>query len=246
MFRDYHSMHMRVASHDKAVLEFDRLGRPSALPYCVINANRYFLPDARIENYLQKTDDELRGNEAKSMEDFMNRLDTNKLLWRRVLRPTSNKLSYSVLYLDHSTYSSMINTGFGDLLVGDEIFALPAISYLANNNPSVNLFSYNGSMYVHPMLLNWQDRLMLTEDMLMIAEAPSDAKPSTLIGSMFKKYVVNKEADLDATRLLTYLRLMRPVGTVVHNLEGPRRSVYDVTQNIVSLGCEFICQNHPF
>ena len=243
-FNDYRFM--RIASQDKAVLEFDSLGRPTSLPYCIINANRYYLPEAKIEDYLQDTTEDLWGDEGRSLKDFIDRLDTSRLLWRGLMRPTTNRLAQNVMYLDHTTHSSMINTGLGDLLVGDEIYALPAISFLANHNPSVNMFDYNGRRYVHPMILNRQDREILAEDIVMLENSPNTAKTSTLIGGLLKKYLANQEVDLDIPKLMTYLRLMRPIGTVAYNLEGHRRSVYDVTQNVVSLGSEFICLNEAF
>ena len=153
-------------------------------------------------------------------------------------------MTQSSIHLDTSTYSTLYNTGLGELLVGDEVYAMPAISYLAKNNPSVNTFIWDGNIYLHPMLMNWQDRHMLTEDVLELQDSVQDANTSTLIGGLLKKHA--DVGQLDLNKLLIYLRLMRPIGVVMYNLEGIRRSVYDVTQNVVSLGSEFICMNNLF
>lgn len=240
MMNDY--KYLRLAAHDTSSMGDGPHGGKRDLPYCLINSDRYFIPSSKIASHLHKTDASFRlENEADSLRDFISRLDTSKLMWRTPRKDTRQKSSSSI-HLSASTHSTMQNTGFGELVVGDAIYAMPAIGHLAKNNPSVNTFTWDGNIYLHPMLLNWQERYRLTEDVLALQDSVDNGKTYTLIGGMLKKHAQREALDLD--KLLVYLRLMRPVGVVMYNLEGNRRSIYDVTQNVVSLGSEFICLNN--
>lgn len=238
--------YLRLAAHDTASIGDGPLVKRD-IPYCLINSDRYFLPATRIVSQLHKTDPSFRmESEIDSLKDFISRLDTSKIMWRSPRKDTvrPSPMTQTTIHLSTSTHSTMKNTGLGELVVGDTIYAMPAISYLAKNNPSVNTFTWEGNMYLHPMILNWQERYRLTEDVLTLQDSIEHGKTFTLIGGMLKKHAGKGYLDLD--KLLIYLRLMRPVGVVMYNLEGNRRSIYDVTQNVVSLGSNFICLNNLF
>ena len=83
--------YMRMAVHDVSTTQYDDFGRPRTIPKVLINANEYYLPDTSIENELQRTSDVLRTSEQDSLIDFVNRLKSNKTLWRPVYRPEGNQ-----------------------------------------------------------------------------------------------------------------------------------------------------------
>ncbi|KAK3761553.1 hypothetical protein RRG08_010277 [Elysia crispata] len=232
----------RIAAQDR--LSIDENHR--SLPYCMVNANRFDYPVGKLENFLHEVNLNYRINEEDSLQEFVARLDIDKLLWRVSRRNYEIKPMQKTLHLDTSTNTVMVNTGINnDLIVGDKIFALPGISYLAKNNPSVNTFVMNGRTFMHPMIINWQEKSMLQSDVIELDANPYKATPNTMIGRMLQKYI-NKSESIDLNKLLSYLPRMKPIGTIMASLAGERRSLYDVAQTTVPLGAEFICSNWPF
>lgn len=214
----------------------------------MVNAFRYCLTNTKLQSLLHEAPEHLRTDEGASMQDFFEHLDINKQLWRTIAGPQGTAGIRDILQLNTNTHCSIVNTGLGDLLVGDEIYMLPAICSLANSAPSVNMFDYLGQTYVHPMCMGWQDRQVLLEDLSAMRDEECDQshEPVSLIGGIIKKYVCSQAVGVELPAFLCYLRAQCPVGVVIHNLEGSRRSVYDVSQNVVSLGSEFICMYRQF
>ena len=241
--------HLRIAAQDKLARDYDENGIRKKVPYCVVNSNRFYIPNTRLENLLQSTTEEMRGNEEDSLNDFIERLNMDNLLWRTPIgiEEGMNHSSHfnTGIRLNINTNAALKNTGLGDLLVGDRIYMMPAISFFANINHSVNVFQYNGKTYVHPMLLGEQDKELLEGDVLMLDENSKDADPVTDIGRVMKRQLLLGK-KLDLAKILMYMKMMKPVGVVKFNVEGYRRSVYDVGENKIPIGSNFICKFHQF
>jgi len=242
------SYYKRVAAHDIAGADYyNHLGQPHSLPTALINSTRYFLPDTTIAKELQSTSDNLRNDEASAVLDFINRLDSRKMLWRPAQGSRSSHTRSTGFHLYTSTDLDVVNTGQRSLCCGEAVYVMPAISSLANSNPSVNIFSYLGGMYVHPMLLTSNERTSLADDLFNISNDEEETGiPKTTIGGMIKKYHINQMIDVDMAKVITYVRDMVPLGVVMYNLGESRRTLYEVTPNTVTLGSSFKCQVNPF
>ena len=230
-------MYMRLAAHDIMALNSDPYGRPRTTPYCLVNADRWYVQCMRLSQLLHRTDAEFRGDETDSLIDFISRLDEKKTLWRPPRRDSQDRVHHSSVYLNTDTNVTIRNTGIGELIVGEQVYAMPAIGYLTKNNPSVNTFMMDGKLYLHPMLMTYQDKKMLTDDLLSLQDSVTDGKTTTLIGGMLKKNAINKTLDID--KMLIYMQLMNPIGVVTFNQQGNCKSIYDVVQNTVPLGGDF-------
>lgn len=220
------------------------------VPYCLINTDKTFIADTALEPYLQPILQGDRGSKIESVTEFMRNIRLDKLSWKCPVHGVEREVDkrYGAINLDTSTYSSLINTGIEDLLVGDKIFALPAISYLAKNNPTVSIFTYKNKTYVHPMIISWEVRSRLVEDLMMIDFSAQEAKTSTIVGGMIKN-VVNELGGtdlLELEKLITYIILSQPIGKVEYSLEGNRHAIYNVEPTRVSVGGKFVCLNNLF
>lgn len=237
--------YLKMAAHDRMTVD-GMTGEE--IPYCLVNAERFFVPDADLSKLLHKTSEErLRDDDGKSLEEFVNRMDVEKLLWRplEVDHRPSRLMARKSVSLSGATSNSIINTGMGPLAVGEKIYALPAVGVLVKNNPSVNTFVMNGEMYLHPMLINWKERDNLLNDVLALDMA-AEAKTVTIIGGLIKKTLNKVTNKLDVSRLINYLRMIKPLGLVLYNLAGNRTSICDVGENNVVLGAGFICGYNQF
>lgn len=240
MFKDYKYLRMAAQNEDRT---------DSDAPYFLINTDKYFVPDTTLEQCFHPTFQDGRGNELDAIKDFTSMLDPAKTVWRTIAKgsdPTSYQRRVSVA-LNTTTTSSMVNTGIDELAEGDVIYAMPAVSYLAKNNPSVNTFTYRGKLYLHPMLLSAQDHTRLLSDLVMVRYDPEAAKTTTVLGGMIKN-LVNKHGKeaVDVQRILTYMYLMRPVGVIEYSLDAHRQSIYNITTTKVAVGSEFICAINQF
>jgi hypothetical protein len=243
MFKDYKYLRMAIQNEDRT---------DSDVPYFLVNTDRYFVPDTTLEQFFHPTSQDGRGNDEDAIKDFTGRLDHTKTVWRTIAKgsdPNALKAHQrrAGIYLNTTTTSSMVNTGIEELTVGDVIYAMPAVAYLAKNNPSVNTYTYRGKMYLHPMLISVEDHTRLLRDLIMVKYASEDAKTTTVIGGMIKN-MVNKhgEQSVDLTKIVAYMSLMRPVGVVEYSLDAHRQSIYNITTTKVAVGSEFICTNNQF
>ena len=240
MLYDYKYLTMAAQNENPAV---------GKVPYCLINTDRTFIADTALEKYLQPIPQGDRGSKEDSVREFMGRIDLEKLSWKPLARGGEQGVDkrYGAINLNTSTYCQMINTGIEDLLVGDKIFALPALPYLAKNNPTVSTFTYKGKLYVHPMLINWEVRSRLVQDLMMIEHSLDTAKTSTIVGGMIKNVVSELGGGMvDLPKLITYLSLAQPIGKVEYSMEDHRRSIYNITTTKVSVGGKFMCFNNLF
>lgn len=221
---------------------------PNKIPYCLINTNEYFIPDTSLQQHLQPIEDGGRGDKKESIDTLMERTDLNKLTWKTIARgsePPEAGRKFGIINFNTSTHSCMINTGIDEMLVGDVIFALPAVPYLAKNNPSVNIFSYNGKTYTHPMLISYQEKVRLLTDLLLIQKDSNKTKTTTTIGSMIKNIITHID-EKDLLKLVSYLTIMHPIGKIEYSMEDNRQSVYNITPTKVSIGGQFLCLNNLF
>lgn len=240
MLYDYKYLTMAAQNEDPTI---------GKVPYCLINTDRTFIADTALERYLQPIPQGDRGSKEDSVKEFMGWIDLEKMSWKTLARGGEQGVDkrYGAINLNTSTHCSMINTGIEDLLVGDTIYALPAIPYLAKNNPTVSTFTYKGGLYVHPMLINWEVRSRLVEDLIMIEHSPEAAKTSTIVGGMIKNVVNDLGSGVvDIPKLTAYVALAQPIGKVEYSMEDHRRSIYNIATTKVSVGGKFVCLNNLF
>lgn len=243
MLKDYKYLRMAAQNEDPTG------SRP---PHILVNADRFFLPETTPEEMFHPTSQDGRGDELDSLKDFISRLDPEKTVWRTVAGGgnTASSIAHQRrigVHLSTSTSSAMINTGIDELAVGDVIYAMPAVAYLAKNNPSVTTFTYRGKLYLHPMILSQEDSVRLQKDIFVAYYDQEDAKTSTVIGGMIKNAIKKHGNEaVDLGKLMQYLIRMRPVGMIEYSLDTHRSSIYNITTTKVAVGSEFICNNNQF
>lgn len=221
------------------------------VPYCLLNTDRAFIADTALERYLQPISQGERGSKEDSIKEFMSHINLEKVSWKTLAQGGEQGVDkrYGAINLNTSTHCQMINTGIEDLLVGDKIFALPAIPYLSKNNPTVSTFTYKTKLYVHPMLINWAVWSQLAQDLMMIEHSPETARPHTIVGGMIHNVVSmfgNGIEVVDLPKLITYVLMAQPIGKVEFSMEDHRRSVHNFTTTKVSVGGKFMCFNNLF
>ena len=236
---------LRAAAHDEYSPFNGALGSiPSSFSTsCLVNASEFVLYDKDFKQYLHPCPESVRTSERDSLASFFRQLDFDKQLWRPI-QQTSVRIYRKAIYLSTKTHDCLVNTGLGTLMVGDTFYAMPAVPHLANNNASVNLFDVQGNTYVHPILLSRQDREMLLNDIFDLLE-DNTSKMQTLLGGLMQKHCDGEFKD-SIVELLAYMRVQRPIGAVVYPMNGMRRSVYDVSHNVASLGSQFLCTYQVF
>ena len=236
---------VRVASDDKYSYD-DYSGK---VPYCVVNADRYCLSNTKLENVLQSITEESRASSDKdSLEEFINLLDVNKLLWRPPIGIESiRKYGTNKVKLLSKSQARLKNTGLESLLVGEPFYMMPAISSFAHVNPSLNIFSYKGKTYVHPMVIGHNHKVRIENDLLILTDPDCKQKDvQTFIGSVIKRHILgNTENVLKLDKLLLYMKGMRAVGYVVIGVEGYRPQ-FEYAEHHVPIGSDFLCNFNLF
>lgn len=243
MFKDYKYLRMATQNEDCT---------DTSVPYLLINTDSYFVPNTTLKQHLHETSQDGRGDQLEAITDFIERLDLSKTIWRTIApgsEPTALKTHQRRMgiYLNTSTRSTMINTGIEDLTVGDVVYAMPAISYLAKNNPSVTTFTHQGKLYLHPMLLSAEEHTRIIQDLLWISLDAPNAKPATILGCMITNLIKkNGDESINLDTITNYMTHMRPVGLVEYSLDAHRQSIYNITTIKAAVGSEFICLNNVF
>ena len=231
-----------VAAHDKANYDYYATGKTDDIPYCLINSDK-FRPRETLCGLLQECPEYHRTSEAMSLESFTGRLDLAKNIWR------TGQMFRDVVFLNTESRLRLKNTGTSDLLVGEAIYALPAIPSMSAHHPHVNLFSLKDKTYVHPMLIGSNERSKLIKDLIAITQETNGtdsrtSMPSSIVGEFLA--AASKTSDVDAELIMSYVMSQSPVGSVLCSMDSAHLTVIRDAQSTVRLGSMFVCQMNDF